>query len=250
MESWNKGVSGSVPESLQICELALEDARQLGNSYPHKSTLYGLELRKNKLYLSRRLGERDSEQLRQECLNVFHEACQLYSGDPDNHKIADIIGFACNLYGEYTLDLQEGGVLPEQGIVNEIMGLLDYGEKIRARAYRKTPDDIWTLRGYAWSHHVRARFLARLSRPCQALELLCSALKIRYQGEKKYPEDLGLKEDIIKTLYEVANLGLHTLEEFHCYKWTLRKQMSYLRLKEGESPRVKYLERAINTLFS
>lgn len=250
LESWHKGVTGSVREALEICERALEDARQLGDSLPHRSTLYGLELKKNKLYLSRRLGERDSKQLRQECLNVFQEACELYTNDPDNHRIADIIGFACNLYGEYTLDLHSVGAPPGQSIINEIMGLLDFGEKIRARAYRKTPDDIWTMRGYAWSHHVRARLLTRLKMPLQALALYCSALKIRYQGERKYPADLGLKEDIIKNLYETARLGMHTREEFQCYEAVLRRRLEHIREKEGSSPRVRYLEKEINKVFS
>ncbi len=70
---------------------------------------------------------------------------------------------------------------------------------LRRSANEELPDDIWTIRGYAWSIHHGARIKHRIDKDLiKAKELLDEALKVRKQGEEKFPQDLGLKEDIIK----------------------------------------------------
>jgi tetratricopeptide (TPR) repeat protein len=249
VESWYKGVYGDVNEALQIIQSALEDIQSLKELFPHSASLYDLELRKNYIYLSRRLSERDTQRLQAECLRVFQEACALYAGDPDNYKIVDIIGFACNLYGEYTLDLLGDHIQPGSPVMQEIFSLMEYGEKIRSRAYHKYPDDIWVMRGYAWCLHVRARIMRRLGNQQEALELLDEALEIRKRCEQKFPEDLGVKEDILKNLIEAVSLGLLSKEIKKQYILDIRMGLDSIRDKEGHSPRIRYLEGKIIRLI-
>jgi len=248
LQSWYQGVNGKISEALQICRSALEDIHHLKEQFPHSSSLFEMELRKNILYLSRRLQERDASSLREECLYVFQVAYGLYVGDPDNYKIVDIIGFACNLYGEYTLDLLGDAVQLGSSEVQEIEGLLDYGEKIRGRAYRSYPDDIWVMRGYAWCHHVRARFLRRLGQNQEVSKLLADALEVRRLCERKYPQDLGVKEDLIKNLAELIGMGQLSKSGKEGCIAAIRRGMAFILEKEGFSPRVKYLMKEIGKL--
>ena len=81
--------------------------------------------------------------------------------------------------------------------ISNTKALHQYGLRLRRLANEELPDDIWTIRGYAWSIHHGARIKHRIDKELiKAKELLSEALEVRKQGEDKFPLDLGLKEDI------------------------------------------------------
>ncbi len=147
------------------------------------------------------------------------------------------MGFACNLYGDYALELVKENKKEKEAETKNIMELQRYGEKIRERAYHVFPDDIWTMRGYAWSIHSTARFKISLyEEKVGAVVLYKTALKIREKCEEKYPEDLGVKEDIFKNCIELAKIS----PDSHGHaKEKAFMVFDYIKKKEGTSPRIK-----------
>lgn len=69
------------------------------------------------------------------------------------------------------------------------------------------PDDVWSIRGYAWSLHVKARFIEQVKNDAEkARQILRDALRFRLDGERRFPDDIGVKEDVIKNLLSLLRL--------------------------------------------
>lgn len=123
--------------------------------------------------------------------------------------------------------------------------MTSYGEKIRARAYRGCPDDIWLARGYAWSIHVRGRFMRGIKMLHEAQGLFTSALEIRDKCAKRFPDDLGVSKDLVKNLAEIVGLGLLQESERENFLLAIRKKMKFIKNKERDSLRLGHLKREI-----
>lgn len=189
------------------------------------------------------------------CWDVLKDAYALYVDDPDNLRLVDIMGFACNLYSFYTLEMMKSGNSfepeteeDEQTIIWE---LDQFGKAIRERAYNMDRTDIWTMRGYAWSLHQRARlyldkFLNKEAdeqsineRKSMAIKLLEEARNIRqkYRENESYRTDLGVVEDLLKNYIELFQAKGSPPKVIEVSR-KISSLIDDLFKKEGESPRV------------
>lgn len=199
-KSWYMATQKQNNEAINLCKEVLVKIEQAERDI--ELELLRLELKKNILYYAREIGSFDKNNIKQyldDCVNLIGNISVLHENLPDDFRVIDIIGFLCNLYGQYMFKLDE---INEEDISNT-KALHQYGLRLRRLANEELPDDIWTIRGYAWSIHHGARIKHRIDKDLiKAKELLDEALKVRKQGEEKFPQDLGLKEDIIKNYEE------------------------------------------------
>lgn len=72
--------------------------------------------------------------------------------------------------------------------------------------------------------------------------MLEKALEERIRCEKKYPHDLGVKEDLVKNIAEIIGLRCRHAIELETCRAAISERMEFIRQKEGHSPRIKYLE--------
>lgn len=148
-ESWNIGLSRKkedIKSALNICDNSISELDKSENEYPFSALMAKLELRKNKLYISRNCEGRNSHKLRNESLEVLKETRRLYQIDPENRRTVDIYGFACNLYRRHTCDLIDQGKL-DQNEVGEVEKIIDEGLEIRKKSLDSYDMDIWSVRG-------------------------------------------------------------------------------------------------------
>lgn len=195
-KSWYMAKQKQNNEAINLCKEVLVKIEQAERDI--ELELLRLELKKNILYYAREIGSFDKNNIKQyldDCVNLIGNISVLHENLPDDFRVIDIIGFLCNLYGQYMFKLDE---INEEDISNT-KALHQYGLRLRRLANEELPDDIWTIRGYAWSIHHGARIKHRIDKELiKAKELLYEALEVRKQGEDKFPLDLGLKEDIVK----------------------------------------------------
>ncbi len=193
-KSWYMATQKQNNEAINLCKEVLVKIEQAERDI--ELELLRLELKKNILYYAREIGSFDKNNIKQyldDCVNLIGNISVLHENLPDDFRVIDIIGFLCNLYGQYMFKLDE---INEEDISNT-KALHQYGLRLRRLANEELPDDIWTIRGYAWSIHHGARIKHRIDKELiKAKELLYEALEVRKQGEDKFPLDLGLKEDI------------------------------------------------------
>jgi hypothetical protein len=70
------------------------------------------------------------------------------------------------------------------------------------------PDDVWTIRGYAWSVHRYGRFYRDIEKNSEkAKEKIVKAQKIRDHYIKNVGENQGLQADIDKGANELQKLN-------------------------------------------
>ncbi|MGI6704397.1 MAG: hypothetical protein ACOX42_10380 [Clostridia bacterium] len=199
-KSWYMASQKQNKEAIKLCREMVHKISKANKDI--ELEIIELELNKNILYYAREVEPIDISSIKQylgDCVNHVGNASILHENMPDDYRVIDIIGFLCNLYGQYMFKLDE---INEKDISNT-KALHQYGLRLRRSANEELPDDIWTIRGYAWSIHHGARIKHRIDKDLiKAKELLDEALKVRKQGEEKFPQDLGLKEDIIKNYGE------------------------------------------------
>lgn len=88
--------------------------------------------------------------------------------------------------------------------------------------------------------HAGARFKKRIEANIyEAMELMHRALDIRQQCEEKFPNDLGMKEDIIKNFIDMIKINGLTNDELQQYIHEARLRLDYIRKNEGMSTRRK-----------
>ncbi len=210
-DSWNLSFSGEHLNAVERCDDAIERLDKIYRKYPYTKLLKEIELLKNRLYITKRISDQQTKKelkrLGNESLKLFAYCCAAHNNDPHNNTIVDIMGFACNLYGDYQILLMERGQALSYDDKQCIMNLCYIGKKIREKFYKIYPDDVWVIRGYTWSIHSEARFMKSLYNDVKKAEALFrQALEIRLRGKERFPEDTGLKEDIEKNKNELAEL--------------------------------------------
>ncbi|MGI6328262.1 MAG: hypothetical protein ACOX1I_04820 [Dethiobacteria bacterium] len=115
--------------------------------------------------------------------------------------------------------------------------------KIRERMFNMFPDNVWAIRGYAWSLHCRGK-LELNNNEDEAQKWFSKAEAVRLKGEYKYPEDLGIKEDLFDNYIDfIKHFGLK--DEVKPNYW-----INFIREREGNSPRVIRLEKKLKEALS
>ena len=240
-----EGEYGDINNALKICQRGIEEALEIKKTFPLSAEIDELELRKNMIYLYSRMNEgQDTEALKKQCIELFYLASRLYNSNLENRRIVDVLGFVCNLYGDFSGFLDDGVTVDETDR-KRIEELNKFGLKIRKILYETFPDDVWATRGYAWSVHCKGRVEYRLKNNISAAKkFLYEAENIRSEGEKKYNGDLGIKEDLIENYIELIKI-LPANEEFEGLYNLCEKKLSLISRKEHDSPRVIMLKNKI-----
>lgn len=198
--SWNVGLNPkNADAAIKICDASISELSEIKTIYPFSALMSELELRKNKLYISRDLASRNSQALRDECLSVLEETVKIYKMDPDNHRNVDILGFASNLYRKYTSDLNAG-----EEEIDKVEKIINRGLDIREKEFNRYGRDIWSLRGYAWSIHDKALFLMEMRENYQqSMELLIKAKCLRLEYLNRFPNDNGVLADLVENYVDL-----------------------------------------------
>jgi hypothetical protein len=248
LDCWYNGFYGHVEDALFVWERLMSACILLQETLPHSGLLRQAELARIRVYLLTRLPRNDPrcdpKIIREECLNLFALGSRLYAGSPDNEQIVNILGFACNLYSDVSLRLHEKEPLAESEL-KLIHDLHRFGLKIRERIYRRYPDDVWGMRGYAWSLHCAARQeLGFYQNTGAAADFLSKAWQIRIECEGKYPVDLGPKQDLVKNAGEFLRIE----PENDYWRREAEERIWFIESKEGLSPLAKNLRQLISSL--
>lgn len=168
---------------------------------------------------------------------------RIYNKNPENNRIIDILGFACNLCGDFFTEFLEQNGQNNDADVLSIYELNQFGLKIRERMFNMFPDDVWAIRGYAWSLHCKGK-LELNNNEDEAKKWFSKAEAVRLKGEYKYPEDLGIKEDLVDNYTDfIKHFGLKD-EVKPNYR------INFIREREGNSPRVIRLEKKLKEALS
>lgn len=246
-ESWYMGVSReNAKKAIKICEEGIEEIKTLKVKFPFSALMLELELWKNWLYIWRDLDDRDSFRLREVCLKVLDNTREVYSIDPENRRNTDIYGFICNHYRQHSCDLIEQQKLDRKEI-EVIEKIIDEGFAVREKSFNKFDMDIWSVRGYAWSIHDKARFLMVMKNDYTAAEeLLKISRDLRLKYFKSFPDDKGVLVDLVKNyadLYKAEGQlqGNRKEELSKKASSSLRK----IREVDGESERFKSLRKVL-----
>lgn len=250
LESWHICESRkNVEKALKICNDYIKELEGIKEDYPLTVLLLQLELRKNRLYASRDLDVRDFSKLREKARSILESTREIYLLDSENRRNVDIHGFACNHYREFTCKLIKEGKLKEGEIkeaIDEVGKIIDEGLEKRERAFKIFDRDIWSMRGYAWSKHDKARFLMDMTDDYNgAKKLLKEAKDLRQQYEKRFPANKGILADLIENyvdLYRAESGGKHTDSSNKTKRSKNVSELLYQLInREGKSERVKKL---------
>lgn len=252
-ESWFKAKQLDVAGVDEVVKEGIAEVYEHMDKLPHKLKIKELEIRKNRLYAFRKTNDVDEvSRFREECLERLEVAKECYLDDPENSTIVDLIGFFCNLYTAYSLtylmntpDLSADERKEEEG---KIFELSDAGLSIREKAYNSNPTDIWAVRGYAWSKHVKARLLWELQKnEEEALDLLIEARDLR--TKEKARGDMGLYEDLVKNHIDIFKVKGSPQEEANEILKKITNNYEAIYNQEGFTPRVSDLRNRINKTF-
>lgn len=113
---------------------------------------------KNEIYLySKSEEKKDLKGLIKKCKKIIYLGSRIYNKNPESDRIIDILGFACNLCGDFFTELLEQNGQNNDADVLSIYELNQFGLKIRERMFNMFPDNVWAIRGYAWSFHCRGK---------------------------------------------------------------------------------------------
>ena len=200
-QSWNEAIFGKANDANELCKKGIELSREYQKKRPFAGKLLELEFRKNRVYALQYDDKQNPDLLRNECEELLHEAELIYKENPGNRIIHDIIGFSCNLYCTYTLKYlqQKQKDLSLEAIEMEkakMFWIVNYGLEVRKQIFEKYPNDIWAIRGYAWSLHTKARLYMDMGEKLDvAKDLLDKARDLR--NKEKNRMDIGLYEDLI-----------------------------------------------------
>jgi tetratricopeptide (TPR) repeat protein len=190
------GENKNYNEAIKKLEEALSslNSERLGSHYFSRQMLE-IEINKDKLYYQRHL--RPWPEIK-DYAEVIFMASKLYESDPFNQRLVDTLAWVLNLYGEMLYQRVEDGE-SEESYWDEADSCFEFAQKIRNLALQNEPNDIWVVRGYAWSLHIRARALARKGKIKEASALFQEALNIREEFKmNSYHNSYGLQKDIEK----------------------------------------------------
>jgi hypothetical protein len=109
--------------------------------------------------------------------------------------------------------------------------------------YLKSPNDIWAIRGYAWSLHTKARLYMTMGEKLDVAQvLLCDARDLRNKEITR--ADMGLKEDLVKNYLDLflskggKDGGPELVKEI---SKKIQKLVDKIREKEGSTVRIQRL---------
>lgn len=232
--AWQLYAQGQTEEALA----ALSQCRRLIaeelETRPFSARLQELEVRKDALYFKRRFLKALTVEDIEECGIILHLACRLYENDPFNYRVVDVMSWVINLSWEFKQRLG----MPFS--VDDAEHALIFAEKVRKRAVKHDPNDVWFIRGYAWSLHVKARFIEQVKNDAeQARRILRDALRVRLEGEQRFSDDIGIKEDVIKNLLSLLRLTPETQRRSTEEAVALIARLEAIRVTQGMTPLVE-----------
>jgi len=247
-ESWFEAKREQIQRADTIIDKGLEKIEPFLEKFPHTLRIKKLELYKNRLYAYRKNKDHEkAKELKDQCLEKLLETVPIYKNDPENYNVISLIGFFCNLYSDYAKTcINHAGITENEKRqeVDKVKQLCEYGLKAREELYYKRPSDIWAIRGYAWSMHVKARILFHYDYNIKEAEDLLERAKDLRQNEIERG-DMHIEEDLVKNhiaLFEVMGYPNEIYEK------TIRAICRHLRKiheKEGYSERFAGLEKLI-----
>ena len=246
-QSWYKAIFGYTTDADMLCKKGIILSRDYQEIRPFTGKLLELDIRKNRIYALRNDASQNPGLLRDECLALLQEAELVYQENQGNRIIHDVIGFSCNLYSTYTLRwLNKQRNLSLKSIDTEktkMFKIVDHGISIRREIFEKYPNDIWAIRGYAWSLHTKARLYMTMGEKLDVAQvLLCDARDLRNKEITR--ADMGLKEDLVKNYLDLflskggKDGGPELVKEI---SKKIQKLVDKIREKEGSTVRIQRL---------
>lgn len=253
-ESWFEAKQLNTERVKKVVEEGTKEIDIHMEKLPYKLKIKELELRKNRLYASRKTNEvNEALKFRKECHESLEETKECYRDDPENSEVIDLLGFYCNLYTAYSLiylkNSSDLSAKEREVEVDEILSFCNFGLSIREKAYNNNPTDIWAIRGYAWSKHVKARLLWELQRNNEeALLLLENARDLR--TKEKQRGAMGLYEDLVKNYIDIYKVKGSPQEDAHEILNKICKNLNAIYEQEGFSSRVNDLLSRVRNTFN